>query len=64
MGRFVSALLVILSMVGCDNGTQGIVLPSKPLTEEEMLSIARSDAETCNCGADVESRVLRNDDSN
>jgi|688.fasta_scaffold2502814_1 uncharacterized lipoprotein NlpE involved in copper resistance len=64
MGRFVSALLVILSLVGCDNRSQGIVLPSKPLTEEEMLSIARSDAETCNCGAEVESRVLRSDDSN
>jgi uncharacterized protein YcfL len=63
MGRRLLVLLVLMSLVGCDNSTQGIVLPSKPLTEEEKLSIARADAETCNCGADVESRVLRSDDS-
>ena len=63
MDRLVLVLLVLMSLVGCENGTHGIVLPSKPLTEEEKLSIARSDAETCNCGAEVESRVLRSDDS-
>jgi hypothetical protein len=63
MDRRLLVLWVLMSLVGCDNHTSGIVLPSKPLTEEEKLSIAKADAETCNCGADVEARVLRSDDS-
>jgi hypothetical protein len=45
-------LLTCIAFVGCGDSSTKIVLPSAPLTQEEKMAIAISDAEVCNCGRD------------
>jgi len=62
MSRTGIAIFLLFTFIGCDNGASAIVLPSKPLTDQEKLAIARGDAEICNCGTDIELRLLNVDD--
>ncbi len=55
-------VLLICLFAGCDGGTQKIVLPTTPFSEEQKIAIAKEDAAACNCGRDFEASHSSRDD--
>ena len=56
------SLMGLCILCGCDSTKPSIIVPTKPLTEEQKVAIATGDAETCNCGRDVESNTPNGQD--
>lgn len=50
-------LFIVFGFIGCDRNPGGIVLPSRPFTEEEKRQIVQGDAEICNSCGDAGSRL-------
>ncbi len=42
-------------LLGCDSSKPSVMVPTTPLTKDQMDAIAKGDAETCNCGRVLES---------
>ena len=54
-------VLALGLVVGCDNSSRKIVLPTAPFTERQQIAIANEDAAVCNCGCPFEATVSAGD---
>ncbi len=54
--------IVFCVFCGCDLSTPTVFIPAKPLTEDQMVAIAKEDAVICNCGRDIESQTQTGSD--
>ncbi len=56
------SLLGLFIFCGCDLNSPSVIVPTKPLTEEQKAAIAKEDAETCNCGRVLASNIPNGQD--
>jgi len=65
MLRSILVLSLLVAVCGCEVYSQNAILPAilpdAPLTQEQLDAIAREDAESCNCGKNVEVEVSNSD---